>query len=344
MTKIGLYQHEVNGRWEKLRDYWLEADRLGYDNAWMMDNTVFPDRESGGMLPVHETWTVLSILAEITENIRFGPMVTPCGRRHPALLAKMTSCIDQISNGRLDLGIGTGDDPIYFVPWGQDYPKASERVKILSEEVEVLKRMWTENEADFDGEYYTLTKATNDPKPVQDPHIPVCIGLVFGRKLMPKLAARQADAINVYNASDVAAGELLSLVEETCAETGRDYNSIPKSRSVNVIMTDGDFETSEYVNKADGSFKVVVGTPEELARECRATLDEQHQRVSAAGHHAIYGRITERHVIGSTSEIADQLREIVGDTFDQVIIHGINSIDDLHRFAEEVVPKVRGEG
>ena len=61
-----------------------------------MDNTVLPDKESGGMLPVHETWTVLSILAEITENIRFGPMVTPCGSRHPALLAKMTSCIDQV--------------------------------------------------------------------------------------------------------------------------------------------------------------------------------------------------------------------------------------------------------
>jgi len=342
--KIGLYQHGISWDWEKIRDYWLEADKLGFYSGWMMDNVVYADLDTGNMLPVWETWTVLSILAEITDNIRMGPMVTPCRRRNPCLLAKQAACIDQISGGRLDLGIGTGDDPMYFVPWGQDYPKAPDRVKYLSEEIEIIKRIWTEKEVDFEGEYYTLSKATADPKPKQEPHIPVWVGLVMGRKLMPKLAARQADGINVYNASDRATEELLALVKETCEEIGRDYNSIPKSRSVNVIMTDGTFDVSNHQGKNDGAFRHAIGTPEELAGEIAATLDEQFERVKAAGEHeahSVYSRITERHVIGTPEEIAIEIEEIAGDTFEEVIIHGINSIEEMHKFANEVMPRLK---
>lgn len=342
--KIGLYQHGMNWDWGKVRDYWLEADKLGFYSGWMMDNVVYEDLQTGDMLPVWETWTVLSILAEITDNIRIGPMVTPCRRRNPCLLAKQAACIDQISGGRLDLGIGTGDDPMYFVPWGQDYPTAPNRVKYLSEEIEIIKRIWTEKEVDFEGEYYTLSKATADPKPKQKPHIPVWVGLVMGRKLMPKLAARQADGINIYNASDRATQELLALVRETCEEIGRDYRSIPKSRSVNVIMTDGTFDVNTYRTVIDGSIPHVIGTPEELSREVTATLDEQFARVKAADEHelhSIYSRITERHVIGTPAEIADELQEIAGEEFEEVIIHGINSIEDMHKFASEVVPRLK---
>ncbi len=160
---------------------------------------------------------------------------------------------------------------------------------------------------------------------------------------MPKLAARQADAINVYNASDTATRELLSLVEETCTEIGRDYQSIPKSRSINVIMIDGTFNVENYQGKVDGSFPHVIGTPEELAIEQSATLDEQHARVKASDEgnaHSVYSRLTERHVIGTPAEIAAEIREIAGDTFEEVIVHGLNSIDDMRKFAEEVMPKL----
>ena len=343
MLKIGLYQHGINWSWEQVRAYWLEADKLGFYSAWMMDNCVLPDLDNGTMLPVWDTWSVLAILAEITQNIRFGPMVTPCRRRNPCLLAKTAACIDQISKGRLELAIGSGDDPIYFEPWGQDYPSAPERVKYLAEEIDIIKRLWTEEAVDFEGEYYTLKSATADPKPYQSPHPKVWVGLVMGRKAMPKLAARQADAINVYNASDTATSELLSLVEKTCVEIGRDYVAIPKSRSVNVIMTDGTFNLADSQGKADGSIPHLIGTPEELAREQSATLDEQWSRVRAATDaesHSVYSRLTERHAIGTPAEIAQELLTIAGDTFDEIIIHGINSIEDMHKFAEEVMPLV----
>ena len=343
MIKLGVYQHGINWNWEKVRGYWLEADRLGFYSGWMMDNVVYAELDSDKMLPVWETWTVLSILAEITDNIRIGPMVTPCRRRNPCLLAKMAACIDQISQGRLDVAIGTGDDPMYFVPWGQDFPPAPVRVKYLKEEIEILKRIWTEQVVDFDGEFYTLTNASADPKPNQQPHPPVWVGLVMGRKEMPKLAAKQADGINIYNASDVAAQELLSVVERTCEEIGRDYYSIPKSRSVNVIITDGTFNVDDYHGKTDGSFPHVIGTPEELAIERKTTLDEQHARAKASDEsnsHSVYSRLTERHVIGTPAEIAAEIKGIAGDTFEEVIVHGLNSIDDLRKFSEEVMPKL----
>ena len=92
MIKLGLYQHGINWNWEKVRDYWLEADRLGFYSGWMMDNVVYADLDSDRMLPVWETWTVLSILAEITDNIRIGPMVTPCRRQEP-LSACQNGCM-----------------------------------------------------------------------------------------------------------------------------------------------------------------------------------------------------------------------------------------------------------
>ena len=131
----------------------VAAEETGFDSYWTMDNVVLIHPDTEEQLPVFETWTLLPALAAVTKKIRMGPLVTPCNRRHPALFAKMTTTFDRISNGRLDLGLGPGDDPIYFVPWGMSYPKTSVRIKILREEIEVLKRMWTEERASFEGEF-----------------------------------------------------------------------------------------------------------------------------------------------------------------------------------------------
>ena len=108
-------------------------------------------------------------------------------------------------------------------------------------------------------------------------------------------------------------------------------------------MTDGTFNLADYQGKADGSLPHVIGTPDELARERSATLDEQFARVRAAADaesHSVYSRLTERHAIGTPAEIAQELLTIAGDTFDEIIVHGINSIEDMHKFVEEVMPLV----
>jgi alkanesulfonate monooxygenase SsuD/methylene tetrahydromethanopterin reductase-like flavin-dependent oxidoreductase (luciferase family) len=228
---------------------------------------------------------------------------------------------------------------------GRGYPGPAERIAYLREEIDILKSLWTQEATDYDGKYYVLKEATNNPKPFQTPHPPVWVGLVMGRHVMPKVAAEQADAINVYNASDVAAGELLDLVKRHCDTIGRDYHAIPKSRSVNVIITDGSTEVPAHVSAADGSFQHVIGSTEERAQDQSATLDEQFARVKAATEkHDVYSRLTERHVVGSPAQIAEELVRISGDTFDQVIVHGLNSTEALTQFAEEILPLIRKEG
>lgn len=343
MTEFGVYQHGIGWTYEQLRDYWLEADRLGFEYGWMMDNVVAPNPNTGEMLPVFETWTVLPALAEATTNIRMGPMVTPCRRRHPALLAKITTTFDRISNGRLELGLGPGDDPMYFEPWGMTYPKTSIRIEMLQEEIIILKKMWTEAEADFQGKYYTLAKATNDPKPIQTPHPPIWIGLVLGKKVMPRLAAEYGDNVNIYNASDRATRYLLEAVERNCEELDRDFKAMCKSRSVNVIMTETVIDQTQQAIEVDqhGSIPHVIGTFEELAKERSSSLDEQLERLrKTRNKKAEYSRITERHIIGHPTQVAEELEEVASDGFDQLIIHGLDSVEELQRFADEVKPYV----
>jgi len=337
MTKIGVFQSGVGWSYNELRDYWVEADRLGFDSAWMMDNVVYPHPVTHEMLDVFETWTVLPALAEATKKIRMGPLVTPCRRRHPALLAKITTTFDRISNGRLDLGLGPGDDPVYFRPWGMTYPRASIRIQALREEIEVLRRMWTQKEANFQGKYYTLTNATNDPKPFQKPHPPIWIGLVLGKRVMPRVAAELGDAINVWNGSDVAAQELLVAVEKRCKQIGRDFESIAKSRHVDVVFSDGGPGFAHH------SLKDLFESPEQALEERSATLDQQIARMKVAkdATKSEYVRVTTRFAFGNPDEIAADLRKIAASGFDHLIVTGLETIDDLRRFAEQVMPEVR---
>ena len=330
MSEFGVYQTAVGWQFDQIRDYIVLAEQLGFDAFWTMDNVVLIDPETEEQVPVFETWTLLPALAAVTIKIRLGPLVTPCNRRHPALFAKMTTTFDRISNGRLDLGLGPGDDPMYFVPWGMRFPKASVRIAILREEIEVLKRMWTEARASYEGVYYQLDQAVNHPKPIQKPHPPIWIGLVLGRKLMPRLAVDVADGINVYNGSDVATGELLDAVRMNCEASSREYESIRKSRNVNVVFTD-DGELPEAVR--------ALTDLDDLKVVRAMSLDDQLAEIKNKKY-ANYVRITERFVVGSSDEIVEQLNAIRAMGFDQIIAGGLGRSEDLIRFAEEVIPYV----
>jgi alkanesulfonate monooxygenase SsuD/methylene tetrahydromethanopterin reductase-like flavin-dependent oxidoreductase (luciferase family) len=331
MLKIGVYKNGINTSFAQMREYIMDAEAMGYDAFWTMDNNVLSDPASGEELSVFDAWTLLPALASVTSRIRMGPLVTPCRRRHPALLAKITSSFDRISNGRLDLGLGPGDHPVYFVPWGMTYPKASVRIEILREEIEVLRRMWKEDKTTYEGKYYTLRDATNHPKPIQKPHPPIWIGLVLGRKLMPKLAAEVADGINVYNASDVATKELLDAVEENCEAAGRDFAAIPKSRNVYVVFSDQRAVVPEL--------RQVIASPEELARIRELSLDSQAEVMAKSRAQKLdYTIMTERFVIGTPQEIAEQLGRTEEMGFDQLIVAGLESASLMERFRQEVWP------
>lgn len=145
----------------------------------------------------------------------------------------MASSIDVISNGRLEMGIGAGWYEAEYLGYGYEFPKASVRIGMLREAVEIMRAMWTEDVVQFDGEYYQLAGAINQPKGIQKPHIPLWIA-GGGEKLTLNVAARYANYTNFggrieefVHKSEVLAGH--------CREVGRNYDEIVRSSNFNVV-------------------------------------------------------------------------------------------------------------
>ena len=186
-VKFGVRIHQHGYTFDDLKRVWTQADRLGYHSATLYDllNS-----------PALECWTTLSALAAVTEHIRLTPLVLANTYRSPALLAKMSATLDVISRGRLELGIGAGGGGGDHQASGIFFPPIAERVAMLEEAVELLKKSWTQPRADFKGRYYSLEQSVNEPKPVQLPHPPVLIG-GHGETYLLKAVAQHADICNV---------------------------------------------------------------------------------------------------------------------------------------------------
>ena len=156
--QLALYVAGTSWTYGEIRSVWRAAEAGGVDHIWMHDNVT----AHGWMAPdagYWDTWALLPALAEATNTIRFGTLVSPVGRRAPALLAKSSATIDALSDGRFELGLGPGDDAHQFRPWGMPFGDGPERVRRLAEEATIIRRLWTEPSVDHDGEFWTLRNA-----------------------------------------------------------------------------------------------------------------------------------------------------------------------------------------
>src|SRR6202165_922001 len=171
-----------------------EAEALGFDSIWLYDH--FHTVPTPTQEVTFECWTSTAALARDTKRVRIGQMVTCNNYRNPALLAKMASTVDTLAHGRLDFGIGAGWYEEEHVAYGYQFPGTRERLERLREAVQVILAMWTQQEANFEGTYYSVKGAINQPKGVQKPHIPLLIG-GGGEKVTLKLVAQSANACNI---------------------------------------------------------------------------------------------------------------------------------------------------
>jgi F420-dependent oxidoreductase-like protein len=210
------------------------AEECGYESVWLVDH--FHTVPQPSQEVTFECWTSTAALARDTQRIRIGQLVTCNGYRHPALLAKMASTIDVLSHGRLDFGIGAGWYEHEYRAYGYDYPDAPERLRYLREAVQVIRAMWTQEEAVFEGKYYQVRGAINQPRGVQQPHIPLLIG-GSGEKVTLKLVAQYADACNVAGDPATVAHKF-ALLKEHCETVGRDYESIRRTIGTMVVIAD----------------------------------------------------------------------------------------------------------
>jgi len=214
---------ETGSLFNLIREVTHECERLGYYSVLLDDHLML------NKMPILECWTTLSALSSATEKIRLGTMVTCNSFRNPALLAKMAATVDNISSGRLELAIGAGVQKNEHNAYGFSFPSSKTRIERLNEAVEIIKRVWTEENATYNGKHYTIIDAVCEPKPVQKPHPPITIG-GGGEKLTLKVTARHADRYDWgYLPSIELYKHKMKVLEKHCDAVGRSFNDIEKS-------------------------------------------------------------------------------------------------------------------
>jgi F420-dependent oxidoreductase-like protein len=248
------------------------ADECGYESIWLVDH--FHTIPQPSQEVTFEAWTTTAALARDTKRVRVGQMVTCNSYRNPALLAKMASTVDVLSHGRLNFGIGAGWYEHEYRAYGYEYPDAPTRLRHLREAVQVILAMWTQEEAHFEGKYYQVRGAINQPKGIQKPHIPLLIA-GGGEQVTLKLVAQYGDACNV--AGDLATIEhKFAVLKQHCEVVGRDYNSIHRTAAALCIIADTDEQAQALVPemwKARGGNVIddsLIGTPDTIRKRIAA--------------------------------------------------------------------------
>lgn len=248
------------------------ADETGYESVWVVDHFHTVPQPTQEL--TFECWTTSAALARDTKRVRIGQMVSCNGYRNPALLAKMASTVDVLSHGRLNFGIGSGWYEHEYRAYGYDYPDAPERLRYLREALQVILAMWTQEEAVFEGKYYQVHGAINQPKGVQKPHIPILIG-GGGEKVTLKLVAQYGDACNVNG--DLATLEhKFAIIKQHCEQIGRDYNSIRRTTGTACVIADTDEEAlakvPDFLRLRYGNSinSALIGSPETIRQRIAA--------------------------------------------------------------------------
>jgi F420-dependent oxidoreductase-like protein len=225
--RFGIKTAQQNTTYDDILRVWTEADSIpSIEHAWAFDHFIPLGPDPTG--PQLEGWTLLGALAARTERLRVGLMVTGNTYRHPAVLANIGATVDHISHGRLDFGIGAGWNELESNMYGIPLYKPGERIRRLGEACEVIKLLWTETVANFNGQYYQLKDARCEPKPVQKPYPPFVIG-GGGEQLTLRVVARHANIWNFVGGSIDVFQHKNAVLNEHCAAIGRDPKTIERS-------------------------------------------------------------------------------------------------------------------
>jgi alkanesulfonate monooxygenase SsuD/methylene tetrahydromethanopterin reductase-like flavin-dependent oxidoreductase (luciferase family) len=229
---FGLYLPQVAFGYDQILERARLAEELGFDSLWLYDHLYSPGQPDQ---PSLEAWTLATYLLANTTRLRVGHLVLCNNFRHPVLLAKMATTLDVLSDGRLELGIGSGSVPVEHeqagLPWG-NLPERSER---LAETLEILIRMFTGRPATFTGRHYQVVDLPNRPGPVQSPHPPIHVGGIGPRRTLP-IVARYADVWNVPTYGLRSWEESAQILDDQCVAIGRDPGAVRRSHEAVLVL------------------------------------------------------------------------------------------------------------
>ena len=234
-----------NTTWADMLAVWRAADEIDvYESGWTFDHFYPIFSDSTG--PCLEGWVTLTALAQATQRLRVGVLVTGIHYRHPAVLANMASALDIVSGGRLELGIGAGWNEEESGAYGIELGSITERFDRFEEACQVLVGLLGQETTTFDGRYYQLKDARNEPKGPQQPHPPICIG-GSGEKRTLKITARYADHWNFVGGPPEEFARKRDVLAAHCADIGRDPKEITLSSH---LRLEGDLNYQKVVDDA----------------------------------------------------------------------------------------------
>jgi F420-dependent oxidoreductase-like protein len=219
--------------WEDVLALARHVEGTGWDGIWYADHFMPNTPEASD--PCHEVWTTVAGLAVSVPRIRIGTLVAGNTYRHPAVVANMAATIDHMSGGRLVLGLGAGWQENEHRAYGMEFYTVGERLRRLEEACQVIKALFNEQRANFEGRYYRLENAPMEPKPIQDP-LPLMIG-GGGEKVTLRITARYADEWNVWGDVD-RLRQKMGVLDGHCETVGRDPGAIQHSAAVLVYLSD----------------------------------------------------------------------------------------------------------
>jgi F420-dependent oxidoreductase-like protein len=266
---LDVAQHQLD--WAEILRRVRHAEDAGFDGAWVFDH--FKPLYGDPAGPCMEGWTLLAALAASTQRIRLGALVTGATYRHPSVLAAQAVTVDQVSSGRLELGIGAAWFDREHRELGIPFPPAGERAERLEEAVEVLKRLMTEDGATFQGRHYRLQAASYHPRAVQRPHPPIWIGAGGERRTIP-IAARHADVWHGFGTVETLRRRA-QVLHHAAEAAGRDPAAIVRASDLSISESwDEVRERAESLADLGFSYLVVSWPSEGWGR-----LDEFVSRV-----------------------------------------------------------------
>jgi F420-dependent oxidoreductase-like protein len=256
--RVGLFVGAKLNPIETHRAIWRIADEAGFDHVWHDDHLLTVAGGSPPDLPILEAWTLLGAMAEATNRVHVGTLVTANLYRNPGMLAKMAATVDHISGGRLEMAIGTGWAEREFTSLGMPFAETPERIDRMDEACSILRLLWTQARSDFDGRFYSLVDAICEPKPVQQPHPPIWIG-GRGPKRTLRVAARQANVWNSSGSRGLDADlEATRILNDHCVAIGRDPTEIRRSTVIEAAALDDVVELADQYAAA-GFSELILG-------------------------------------------------------------------------------------
>jgi alkanesulfonate monooxygenase SsuD/methylene tetrahydromethanopterin reductase-like flavin-dependent oxidoreductase (luciferase family) len=278
-VEVGIYVPQVAFGRDAILDRAVMADELGIHSLWFYDHFYGPGLPA---MDSFEGWTLASYVLARTQRLRVGHLVLCANFRHPALLAKMATSLDVLSEGRLEIGLGSGSVELEHHQAGLPWGSAAERAERLEETLEIVTRMLTQEVTSFEGRHFRVSDLPNRPGPIQHPRPPIHVGGVGPRRTLP-LVARFADvwSIPTYGLADWEASQVL--LDAECERIGRDPAAIRRSHEAVLVLVPDESRVDEAREKALRRYPGAgwgvneagyVGTPAMVIERMAAAVDQ----------------------------------------------------------------------